>query len=305
VCIERLNAVESLLESGFIPHALSDGVRVNGIVAINRGKDAVEGNERFKTAEAEIQPAQLVVVGSSHEGTETTLVARNDRRADCERFKRRARFRKHEIVLLEERLWSADAIPARNPGNVDSYVPLSARTPDDFRVSLITRGIAENQRAPGTLRQSSTALKSVEVDEIANDDNLVRRNAFVSQQLGTGIIHGDVLCNRWEARRPFFPGQDPVAEVHGRCAGKPQHRRHGIEVVVPVDDIRRIRQRGEIAQYGNARRAEFVGDFTKNRAVRNRLMAAFQEADGDVTNVEFRAGPARERVVSEEHAHEA
>jgi hypothetical protein len=34
-------------------------------------------------------------------------------------------------------------------------------------------------------------------------------------------------------------------------------------------------------------------------------MAAFQQADGYVTNVEFRAHSARERVVSEEHAHEA
>ncbi len=60
---------------------------------------------------------------------------------------------------------------------------------------------------------------------------------------------------------------------------------------------------GEIVDHGDGGGAQLIGDRTQPSAVGNRLMAAAQKCECNVSHIKLRAGPLAERVIREEDTH--
>lgn len=91
-------------------------------------------------------------------------------------------------------------------------------------------------------------------------------------------------------------------EVDRRHLGEPQQGLEGHGVVVAVDDLGRHGDGREVVDDGDGRSADLGRHLAEIGAVDDRLVAAPEQTDGDVTDVDLRAGAGGQRDVGQEYA---
>ena len=96
-----------------------------------------------------------------------------------------------------------------------------------------------------------------------------------------------------------------MAEGNGRHLWKSHHRSDGLVIVMRVDDVGRLAQRFEAANYRNRRGTNLIGHFAKIGAVCNWLVPAPHEFGGDIPNIQLRSRSVSQGVVGEKDSHPA
>ena len=133
----------------------------------------------------------------------------------------------------------------------------------------------------------------------------LRNTVLAHEPVAARIVDGDVAPDAREARRRLLPRQPAVADVHRRNSGEAQQRRHGLEMVVAVDEVERCADRVEPIDHRDGLLAQFVGHLAELGAEGDRCMAAREQRGGEVADPDLGARALGEGVVGDQDAEAA
>jgi hypothetical protein len=92
--------------------------------------------------------------------------------------------------------------------------------------------------------------EALEVHEVKDHLHPLRRDTLLGDEpLPRGEVDGHVTEDAREARRDLLPGDPAVADVHGRDAGKVEQGGQGLQVVLAMDQVRRLADRVEAVHH--------------------------------------------------------
>src|SRR6267143_1673980 len=122
----------------------------------------------------------------------------------------------------------------------------------------------------------------------------------VQQAIAAGVIDRHVTQDTRKTNRRLVPVGRTMTKVDCRHPWEMQQGGHRLHMVMSVDQIRRRCKLAEIVDDEYVSSPQFSRHFTQYRALDNRLVFAFLQAQRSIAHIELRAAAAGERVVGKE-----
>ena len=150
-------------------------------------------------------------------------------------------------------------------------------------------------------RQRRSSNEAVGIYGVIDDPRQVLRDGVVaSQPFQATVIDRDVVPNATEARRRGPRGGAVMTDEHARRSRKVEQRLHRLDVMVPVNDVGRLRQGRQIRHHPNPARENLVCDVSETARVHNRLVARGEQSDSKISSGSFGARTRGERYIRDQ-----
>lgn len=120
--------------------------------------------------------------------------------------------------------------------------------------------------------------------------------------VAASMIYSHIAHDPWKDQRLFFRRHPAMAKIDGRHVGKTEDRQQRLKMMLAVNDIGRRADAGEIIHDWNRGCSKPFGHTSQHRAERNRLMATFEQFNGNVVNIELASGPVIQRIIRQQDA---
>ena len=166
-------------------------------------------------------------------------------------------------------------------------------------------GIAEHERLSHPRSPLPPMREAIEVDEIGNDRHPFGRDARGHETLPRQLADGHVTADRSKAEREFLPGNPSMAGVDGQGLRKVKSRRGGFEMMLAVNDVRRLGQAGQVVDDRDAGRMQVVGDRAESGAAGDGRVSPTPQGQGDVPDIEFASATVAQRIVGQKNPQDA
>jgi hypothetical protein len=103
--------------------------------------------------------------------------------------------------------------------------------------------------------------------------------------VAAGVVHRYVTQDPGKQRGCFFPWRRAMAHKDGRRRRETQQRRHRVEVMVPVNYFRGVRDGVKVIDDLRSGSADISSHFTKSRTISDGFVPLLQQTKRQVANV--------------------
>ncbi|HZE57752.1 MAG TPA: hypothetical protein VE031_07845 [Chthoniobacterales bacterium] len=195
-----------------------------------------------------------------------------------------------------------DEVTDASPNHVQRQINLLASRADGRQEIVIGGVVAENERAPGTLRKRRALRKPYGIDGIKNNGDLLRRHRIIRDQpFQTKMVDGNVMLNAiakwWNSR----PGKSSVTDENAARLGKRRQGRDNFQVLVAVNNLGRQRNIFQAMDDGDSMRTNLVGHGPRPGSVNHRLLTHGGKTESQIARHYLGAEARIEHVIGDEN----
>ncbi len=299
--VEIQVAIDRGREPGLGADAVADRRGIVGVIALDLVGERGGGDRLPQGTQPEVECPQPVELGRAHQRAAAGGVAEHHRGPDRQRFERRPPLGEDEIEAGEQLLGTRGRVAGGEARHREADAGPCAGLAHCRQVVGFGGVVAQHQGLARTLGQAWAGAEAVEVDEVGNGrDALGGHSRLGDHALARRLIHRHVAQQARKARRALFPGEPAVADEEPRHAREVEQGGEGLQIVMAVDQLGSLRERGEIVADRDARADELAGELADDRAPHHRPVAARGEGAGQLDDVQLGAGAVGEPGVGEE-----
>ena len=144
--------------------------------------------------------------------------------------------------------------------------------------------------------------KAAKIDPIEDDLDALGGDAVLRHQaIPARVVHREVAADPGKRHRFVRPAYPAMTDADGRHPGKRQQRGQRLEAVMAVNDVGRLGNVREVIDDGDRVASDLRRKRTETGTVDDGQMAAPQQSQREVPDVQLGAGALRKDAVGEQN----